>query len=347
MHISRYFRKVSLVLTCTAYLHAGHLHAQVFPADSIFSIIRQHNAYSLGADWTAIGEVYRSALRAAALREDSIEAVVQVFAAMDDVHSTLEVDGKTYGYYHVSSQAEYEKIQPLLQQQQAARGMVWDTVFPDGVGYIRIPTLFVWGDDVNTVGRDIQDRLCAMMDKRLKGCIVDLRLNGGGNMYPMLAGLYPLLGDATVLHTTYPDSSVQFSWILRKGNLYAANATGDRTNITHIATTCKPEEKMAVMVLVGPVTMSSGQACGVAFRKRNNTLFIGEPTAEGYITAKNYFPVGEGIALNMSAGFISDRDGELYPRVLLPQLWVIGGDRFDDLGQDLKVQMARNRLLQH
>jgi C-terminal processing protease CtpA/Prc len=201
--------------------------------------------------------------------------------------------------------------------------------------------LNIWGEDIDIYTKKIQSRLCEILAQDVAGCIIDLRLNGGGNMYPMLAGLYPLLGNNTVLHTTHPDSSLQYSWLLKKGNLYARNASGEEVAVTHIDASCKAKwDKLKVMVLVGPATMSSGQATAVAFLNRPYTLLVGEPTAEGYVTAKNYYTVADGITLNMSAGFIRARDGEIFTRTLNPQLWVLGGDNFQNPSADLKVIMS-------
>jgi len=331
-----------LLLSVLAVLRAQ---GQAFPADSIYTVIRNYNAYSTGANWDSIGAVFKENLTRAETRDDSIEAVVHVFTMLDDVHSTLTVDNIVFSHYHAVDEVTLEKLDPLITASNANQGKIFDTVFPDGVGYIRIPSLNVWGDMVQITGQDIQHRICGMLDQRIKGCIVDLRLNTGGNMYPMLSGLYPLLGNNVLLHTTFPDSSVQFTWGLQKGNLYAMNNNQEKTMLTELNAPCKPSENMQVMVLVGPVTMSSGQATAVAFVKRNNTLIIGEPTADGYITAKNYYPFGNGIVLNMSSGFISDRENTIYTRLLNPQLWILGGDNFEDLQEDLKMQMSRWRIL--
>jgi hypothetical protein len=325
------------------------LHVQAYgqklPVDSMYATIKQFNAHAKGANWDIIDSSYRDALLQARNSTDSIYAIVDVFEALDDVHSTIQMQGQTFGYYHAVSPEASANLQPLLQRQREQTGKIFDTIFPEHIAYIRIPTLYVWGDEVNTYTRAIQDALCRIIDKETKGCIVDLRLNGGGNMYPMLAGLFPLLGNNELIHTTYADSTVQYTWLLKKGNLYAMNADGEKVPVTNGHTDCQEMyDKLKVMVLLGPCTMSSGQATAVAFYKRPNTLFIGEPSAPGYTTANTYYSFSQGITLNMASGFISDREGEIYPEIVNPQLYVIGGDNFDDLSKDLKVMLSRWRI---
>lgn len=327
-----------------AVLH-GPVHAQKIPVDTMYSTIKQFNCHARGANWTAIDESFYAGLKQAGSSIDTLQVFVDVFEALDDVHSTIQFNGQTYGYYHEVTQDVSAKIMPTLQRQRSEAGKVFDTLFPENIAYIRIPTILAWGDDVHTIARSIQDSLCMMLDKNTKGCIVDLRLNGGGNMYPMIAGLFPLLGNTDVLHTTYTDSTIQYTWLLKNGDLFAKNTDGSKAAVTHVQDGCEEVyTKMKVMVLLGPATMSSGQATAVAFYKRDNTLFIGESTANGYTTATNYYPFENGVFMNMASGFISDREGKIYPRVVDPQLFVIGGDNFDDLSKDLKVQMARWRI---
>lgn len=319
--------------------------SQAIPADSMFSLIKQYNAYGAGADWASIDKQFHQSLISAQNSDDTIQSLIHVFATLDDVHTTFQINGKTYGFYHGVTADESAQLQPLMQRQREESGKIFTTKLPGDIAYIRIPTLNIWGDDIHTYTKTIQDSLLNILDKTTIGCIVDLRLNGGGNMYPMLAGLYPLLGNNTVMHITNPDSTVATTWFLKKGNLYAENIYGDKVPVTNVDYNSKENyDNLKVTVLIGPVTMSSGQATAVAFYKRKNTLFIGEPSATGYATAKNYYPLPNNCFMNMSSGFISDREGELYPQVVNPQLWVIHGDNFDKLSEDLKVQMSTWRL---
>ena len=48
------------------------------------------------------------------------------------------------------------------------------------------------------------------------GWIIDLRGNGGGNMYPMLAGLKPFLGD-TVLGAFVGPDKTRANWVAGRG----------------------------------------------------------------------------------------------------------------------------------
>ncbi len=318
---------------------------QAFPADSAFSIIRNYNAFAAEANWTVIEPKFKAALKNATARKDSIQALVEVFEALDDVHSNFTIDNQTHGYYHGADDAFYQVVAPLFQAQQKANGVVKDTLFPEGIAYIQIPGLLVWGDAINTYAADIQTRLAKMLEQNVKGCIIDLRLNGGGNMYPMIAGLWPVLGASTVLYTVYPDATTQFEWYLEKGNLYARDTGSNAAPVTDIKPAMKkPLTELPVVVLTGYLTASSGQATAVALHGRKNTTFIGEPTADGYITSKNYFALPGGMQLNMASGFIADRNHTVYRTAFIPDQLVEGGNDFEHPENDTKVTLARTML---
>jgi C-terminal processing protease CtpA/Prc len=66
---------------------------------------------------------------------------------------------------------------------------------PDNnIGYLRIPSMPVSSkEDFYTKAQKLNDSLCTLLDKNIKGIILDLRLNGGGAMHPMILGLEQLL----------------------------------------------------------------------------------------------------------------------------------------------------------
>lgn len=344
-----HIRKVFITcLTISLSLCMGY--TQAFPADSIYKVIRQHHVSANTANWDSLKVVYDLHLRNATSQNDTIDAVVEVFAALDDVHSTMTVAGKTYGFYHPVSDSVYQILAPMMQAQQQQNNRVRDTILAGNIAYISIPGLIVWGEDIENYAQQIQTKLCALLAAEPAGLIVDLRLNGGGNMYPMLAGLWPILGNETVLYTALPNGNMQFEWKLKDGNLFAQDGLDPSLNsqITHVKPCIKKANtKIKVMVLVGPLTASSGQATAVAFVGRPNTLIIGQPTAEGYITANQYYTISPQVSLNMSSAYIADRDKVIYPRIFNPQLWVIGGDDFAHIEKDIKVQMAMIRILNY
>lgn len=97
---------------------------------------------------------------------------------------------------------------------------------------------------------------------------------------------------------------------------------------------------MQVVILLSAGTASSGQATAIAFKQRPNTFFIGEPSAEGYTTGNDFFTFNNGISLNLSTAWNADRNGNTYYKQVLPDQVISGGDNFDVLMNDGKIQAA-------
>jgi carboxyl-terminal processing protease len=107
--------------------------------------------------------------------------------------------------------------------------------------------------------------------------------------------------------------------------------------------TINPElrfENMPVVVLLGPVTKSSGSMTAIAFKNRPHTLFIGEPTADGYTTSNGYFSFSSNLILNFATNFVADRKMNVYKTTVNPDSYIYQGDNFENLLEDKKVKYA-------
>ncbi len=92
------------------------------------------------------------------------------------------------------------------------------------------------------------------------GWVVDLRQNSGGNLWPMLAGLGPLLGGGELAASVYPDGRRVGVWY-RDGQA----GFGDYTQL-RVRTPYRLRAPLPVAVLVGPGTASSAEVLAVALR---------------------------------------------------------------------------------
>ena len=57
---------------------------------------------------------------------------------------------------------------------------------------------FAERSELDKKSQSLNDSLCSLLDKNVVGIILDLRLNGGGAMYPMMLGLEQLLHDGKI-----------------------------------------------------------------------------------------------------------------------------------------------------
>lgn len=107
----------------------------------------------------------------------------------------------------------------------------------------------------------------------------------GGDMYPMLLGVGPLLGDGPLIGFT-GRKGFRYYVSYRDGALSVGGYT-DRAPVVVPAFSPAPP----VAVLTGPTTASSGEAVTVAFRGRANTRSFGAATG-GVTTRATDLPPG-------------------------------------------------------
>jgi carboxyl-terminal processing protease len=144
------------------------------------------------------------------------------------------------------------------------------------------------------------------------GWIVDLRSNGGGNMWPMIAVLAPLLGEGKLGSFVFPGGT-RVDWELRDGQ-----ALLDGSSMTLQANTvmlAHPDPPVAV--LTSEATASAGEASLIAFRGLNRARTFGRPTA-GFATSNETFSLSDGAVLVLTTALDADRTGHVYGNDPIP-----------------------------
>jgi carboxyl-terminal processing protease len=107
------------------------------------------------------------------------------------------------------------------------------------------------------------------------GWIVDLRGNTGGNMWPMLVGVGPILGEGDV-GAFKSDSGMIEKWRYQDGEASIIGSNGPEEVAAKITgTVYRLKNAPAAAVLIDRGTASSGEAIAVAFRGRNQTRSFG------------------------------------------------------------------------
>lgn len=154
--------------------------------------------------------------------------------------------------------------------------------------------------------------LVGQADAQRCGWVVDLRPNGGGNMWPMLAALAPLLGSDTLGAFVSHGSATRWTSAGAQDDggamrEYAVGAPGATLDL----------RAFPVAVLTGPRTASSGEAVTLAFRGRPFTRSFGAPTA-GVSTANAPFPLPGGGLLNLTTARMADRTGRIFGDAIEP-----------------------------
>jgi hypothetical protein len=305
--------------------------------DSLYTFIKYNSIHRDIVSWDSMDTAHSKCLVSAKNDLDTLQCFVQILRALDDIHSNITYKNKNYGHYHPVEDSVYIRIKPLLDLAAQESGKISMALLPDQNGYIRIPGIQAFGEtEVNRYARIILDSLSVLATQKMKQIVIDLRLNTGGNLYPMLSGLSPLLGDGIIGYETDVEGTIVRSWEIKKNNFF----------IGEYQTTSIPDSfsfnlnKMPVVILTGPLTGSSGTMTAIAFKHRPNTFFIGEATTEGYTTSNGYFWFSPDFTMNFATNFVADRKKILYKKAFNPDLYIPGGDNFTHLQLDEKLHAA-------
>ena len=217
-----------------------------------------------------------------------------------------------------------EQVKAIASGSKAGKTAPPPFVTPDGsllpgrVGLIRLPAFMgsrEQGRAYTAVAKAMLDRFAA---QRSCGTIVDLRGNGGGNMWPMLNGVKALLGSAPFGSFYGGDRSEETSvWVEKDGEIQPVPGK--------LVPTAGADKRLKpVAVLIGPKTASSGEFTAMAFRGRAQTRFFGAPTA-GYVSANELIGLKDGAQIAMTSGWGTDRNGTAYTDRMVPDQATVEG----------------------
>jgi carboxyl-terminal processing protease len=187
---------------------------------------------------------------------------------------------------------------------------------PAPVAEVVVP-LFSSGDrvEIDAFATSLQTILKVLLAAHPCGWVVDLRGNGGGNIWPMKAGLGPLLGSGH-FKAAIDHAGVTTDWFYDNGAAGGRSGAADETYAQASAPVLIPGTP-PIAVLVDRDTGSSGEGIAIAFRGRPETRFFGETTF-GAATSTFPYPLSDGAQIYLVTAVMIDRDGHEYPAGLNP-----------------------------
>ena len=263
--------------------------------DAAITIVRENALRADTVDWAKVEPELRAIAGGASKPSDVYPAINMLLAKLGDNHS------------HFMPPAAASQF-----KSEGAQNPPADVRDSDGVGYIGVPTYRgIDAEAGRTYARRAHQAMAGVTSSAPCGWVVDLRTNGGGNMWPMLSGLRPLVGDG-LLGSFERGNGESTRWT-------AADA---RFNVAPPAA-LRGLESAWVAVLTGPRTGSSGEFVTIAFRGRPRTRSFGLPTA-GLSTSNSNFPLPDGSIILLTTAVGADRTGKRYGAEIEPDEVVDG-----------------------
>jgi len=325
---------IIILFTLTQSISFGQLPV---PVDSLYTFIKFNSIHRTTVDWELMDKSFNEQIQNAKSLNDTMNCFVTVLKNLNDVHSQIYLNNKFYGHYPSFDDSVLVWLKPLNDKAISETNKIYSQNMEKGIGYIRIPAIQVFAiEQINNFAQSLADSITNLSKKSKKGIIIDLRLNGGGNIYPMLSGLSQLLGNQTVGYETDINDSITRTWEIKNGNFYIGGYQATDIKVKPIPNLTK----IPIVVIIGPVTKSAGSMVAIAFKGRPNTYIIGEPTADGYTTSNGYFQFASNLTLNFATNFVADRNKMIYKTTVNPDLTINEKDNFDNLLSDEKIKAA-------
>ena len=262
----------------------------------LVAVMQEHSINRQKIDWN----VFRASVMTAAGAAQSVE---QTFPA---IRTALELLG--------DSRSSYRPVTgtPISVARACAAPSAGTPTLPATVGYVRVGPFSGNAAEATAFAHALQGAISAADRDGLAGWIVDVRGNGGGNMWPMLAGVGPVLGTGRVGH--FVDAlGAASAWEYRDDGAWLGTLLFQAVDTPYRLR----RESPRVAVLIDGGTAGSGEAIAIAFQRRPDTRSFGAPTC-GLTLVTQQVTMSDGALVFVATGVMADRTRFSYGAQIAP-----------------------------
>ncbi|MEQ9592858.1 MAG: S41 family peptidase [Cyclobacteriaceae bacterium] len=258
--------------------------------NSMIDIMEQNHIRKSTIDWAEFRALVLQDARGSATIADAESSVLYALELLNDQSTfVITVNGNL-----LTLNVQCEDDEPSVVVDDA------------DIGYIKIPAFTKSGLDAAIFAEGKQNEAKAQDKADLKGWIVDIRGNTGGNLWPMIAGLGPILGEGLLGNFVNGDAvNSPFSYS-------DGSAIYDESPVVTVLfpyTILSPDAKVAV--LVDNATSNAAEAVAIAFSGKANTKSFGDPTC-GQGGGNQTFALLDGSSLFLNVAFLTDRNSKQF-----------------------------------
>ena len=245
--------------------------------------IGKNGIYSGSDEWKSTYEECLKMIENAESYEDTYPAIKKALSVCGGKHSMLMTKSESQ-----STSDSYDEVLP--------------TVSLNGdIAVIKLPDFLGTAEAGRKYAKVAEDFIHENRDK-IKGVVLDLCGNTGGDMGPMATAVSSLLPDGELMYYHYRSYDVP---VTLKDGVISNAGTGGKS--------LYPEEKLnvPVAILTDGMTASSGEALTLCFRGLENTRTFGAPTA-GYTSVNMLYSLYDGAQMYLTVAFDKARTGEIF-----------------------------------
>lgn len=274
--------------------------------DSVVHTIQRISFYNTYGAQERIAKLDLSGCGQADSLHELAPQLTAVMNALGDHHGRIMLDGQPIAWMsddtYTNLSDERQADQQFWSEVQQGRHGFEASLRGKNVGYLRIPA--VNGGDLQQAAQNFRQGLDSLIFAGADRWIIDLRVNSGGNMWPMLEALAPLFGEGRVAMTLDRHDGLFSAYEFHDGH-FERNA--QRMIELPVGA---DRSKDPVVVLAGRYTASSGEAVAACFINRAKAL-IGELTA-GYSTETGWTVLYDRLVLSIAESVFGGPDAGQY-----------------------------------
>lgn len=304
--------------------------------DQFFEKLETNYIFTKDVNWSEL----KPLIKKEALQQNSFKNSLKICSTLfDTINGSHLILFAGEDMYQGSPKRQFtqEDFSPSFLQKYEENSGFEVKLLDHNYGYIFVPGMLLLNatqEELDANTQKIYDAIAELDEvHEIKGWIVDLRLNIGGNSNTMLAGLYHLIGDHTTGLYLDANKNVDSRSGLFKGKFYENHKV-----LTQAKVSLEPTPKIPVALLTGIMTNSAGEFVVLGFRGRNNTIIIGEESY-GSTTANDLFELPFDTKAAITLSFGTDRTGNYTPTIV-PNISIIKEANFKDLEKDRNVLEA-------
>ena len=261
--------------------------------------------------WPKLVAEAKSRLRSADNCDDAYSSVSWCFRQLNEPHSFIMDPGKAARY--TGDPATQSPAPDLSQLVGEIRGE-W---LQDSIGYLTIPWVSTTDSLICEQIADSLQSVIARLDTRnISRWIIDLRKNSGGNCWPMLAGVAPLLGEGVYGYFVTAGERIPIAY--HDGSAFQGRHVLCRVSSRGYQT---QSLRKSIVVLTSGGTVSAGEIVALAFKGKEQTCLIGQPTA-GLTTANATYTLSDKSLLVLTVCQEADRNGRVCEGRIQPDKFV-------------------------
>jgi carboxyl-terminal processing protease len=258
--------------------------------------------------WTALAAQAKEHLRAASNCDDAWSSISWCFRQLNEPHSFIMDPARAARY--TGNTAGPADLSELV-------GEIKGEWLQDSIAYLTIPWVSTTDSLIcERIADSLQSVIARLDTRNVSRWIIDLRNNSGGNCWPMLAGIGPLLGDG--VYGYFVSSGEQVPITYRDGSAFQGRHV--RCRVSTSGYRMKSPHKF-IVVLTSHGTVSAGEIVALAFSGRAQTWLIGEPTA-GLTTANATYSLSDRSLLVLTVCQEADHNGRICEGRIQPDKYV-------------------------